>query len=418
MNSVDTVVVGAGHAGLAMSYCLKERGVEHVVLERGDVGQRWRDERWDSITLLTPNWATELPGFHYDGDDPNGFEGRDGYVSYLERYARSFGTPIQNHTTVARLTATARGTYLLDTSKGPLEARSVVAATGPFHVPVFPEARDAVPSDVLQIHSNEYRRPAQLPDGPVLVAGSGNSGLQIVEELAASGRRVFASIGRLRSAPRRYRGRDIVGWMIDLGALDTRVEEASPDVRKIPPPLLTGVGGGHDLNLKQMSDRGAIFLGRLAGGRNGRLFFSDDVNDTLRASAAAYRDFRTRVDRFVSERGLNAPEDQTPCADADLIPVVTAPLTELDLGKERIRSIVWATGFRVAYDWIDVPVFGPSGEPVHQAGATASPGLYFLGLRWLTKYKSFFIYGVGEDAQRLAQRIALERHGRIPRHAG
>ena len=405
MNSVDTVVVGGGHAGLAMSYCLAERGVEHVVLERGDVGQRWRDERWDSITLLTPNWATQLPGFHYDGDDPDGFEGRDGYVSYLERYALSFGAPVQKDTAVTRLTATARGTYLLETSRGSLEARRVVAATGPFHVPVFPEGRDAVPPGVLQIHSSEYRRPAQLPDGPVLVAGSGNSGLQIVEELAAGGRRVFASIGRLRSAPRRYRGKDMVGWMIDLGALDTRVEEASADVKKIPPPLLTGVGGGHDLNLKRMSDRGAIFMGRLAGGRDGRLFFSDDLHDTLRGSAAAYRDFRARVDRFVSERGLTAPADATPCADSDLIPALMAPATELDLRKERVRSIVWATGFRVAYDWIDVPVFGPSGEPVHQGGATAFPGLYFLGLRWLTKYKSFFIYGVGEDAQRLAERI-------------
>jgi putative flavoprotein involved in K+ transport len=412
MHSVDTVVVGGGHAGLAMSYCLKERGVEHVVIERGDVGQRWRDERWDSITLLTPNWATQLPGFHYDGDDPDGYEGREGYVSYLERYARSFGAPVEKQAAVTRLTATARGTYLLETSKASWEARRVVAATGPFHVPVFPEGRTAVPSDVWQIHSNQYRRPSQLPDGPVLVAGSGNSGLQIVEELAASGRRVFASIGRLRSAPRRYRGRDIVGWMIDLGALDTRVEEVSPEARRIPPPLLTGVGGGHDLNLKQMSDRGAIFVGRLLGGRNGRLFFSGDVNDTLRASAAGYRDFRARVDRFVSERGLSAPEDPAPCADADLIPALTEPVTELDLGKERIGSIVWATGFRVAYDWIDVPVFGPSGEPVHEGGATASPGLYFLGLRWLTKYKSFFIYGVGEDAQRLAQRIASSPENR------
>jgi putative flavoprotein involved in K+ transport len=408
MRSVDTVVVGGGHAGLAMSYCLEARGVEHVVLERGDVGQRWRDERWDSITLLTPNWSTQLPGFHYDGHDPDGYEGRDGYVSYLERYARSFDAPLQKHTAVTRLTAAARGAYRLDTSNGPLAARRVVAATGPFHVPVFPEGRTAVPSGVFQIHSSEYRRPAQLPEGPVLVAGSGNSGLQIVDELAASGRRVFASIGRLRSAPRRYRGQDIIRWMIDLGALDTRVEDASPDVRTLPPLLLTGAGGGHDLNLRQMSGRGAIFMGRLLGGDHGRLYFSGDVNDTLRASAASYRDCRARVDRFVSERGLSAPLDPAPCADADLIPSLTEPATELDLGKERIRSIVWATGFRTAYDWIDLPVFGPSGEPVHEGGVAASPGLYFLGLRWLTKYKSFFIYGVGEDAQRLAARIASE----------
>lgn len=406
MKSIDTVVVGAGHAGLAMSYCLTQQRVEHVVLERGDVGQRWRSERWDSLTLLTPNWATQLPGFHYDGDDSNGFDSRDRYVAYLDRYARSFGAPVQTNTSVTRVSPVESGRLAIDTSRGGFDARHVVAATGPFHAPVIPEASQAVPSDVFQIHSSDYRHPAQLPDGPVLVVGSGNSGLQIVVDLLADRRKVFACIGRVRSMPRRYRGRDAVRWLIDLGALDALAEHADPASRRTPPPLLSGVDGGHDLNLRQMSERGAVFLGRLLASRNGRLQFSDDLGSTLRASADEYRDFRARVDRFIADHGLATPLDAAPCTDADLIPEISEPMTELDLETEGVRSIVWATGFRVAYDWIDVPVFDESGDPVHRGGITAHPGVFFIGLRWLTKYKSFFIYGIGEDAQRLAAHIA------------
>jgi putative flavoprotein involved in K+ transport len=410
MTRVDTVVVGAGHAGLAMSYCLTQHGVAHVVLERGDIGQRWRTERWDSLTLLTPNWATQLPGFHYDGDEPEGFESRDGYVSYLERYARSFDAPVRTNTAVDRVAPATQGGFIVETSQGNLHTRHVVAATGPFHVPVLPAAHEAVPGDVVQIHSSEYRHPSQLPNGPVLVVGSGNSGLQIVTDLLNDTRQVFASVGRLRSLPRRYRGKESVRWLIDMGALDTRVEDASSDIRRMPPPLLSGVGGGSDLNLRRMSDRGAVFLGRLVNGHDGRLYFSDDIDVTLRASAESYRGFRSRVDQFVIDRDLEVPQDDTPCRDADLIPEPFTPTTDLDLAERGIRSIVWATGFRVAYDWIDVPVFGPSGEPAHEGGICAHPGLYFIGLRWLTKYKSFFIYGVGDDARRLAAHIATRQN--------
>jgi putative flavoprotein involved in K+ transport len=197
-----------------------------------------------------------------------------------------------------------------------------------------------------------------------------------------------------------------VRWLIDLGALDTLAGNAAPDIRNTPPPLLSGVAGGHDLNLRRMSERGATFLGRLLGGQDGRLRFSDDVGETLRASAAGYRGFRDRVDQLVTDRGLEVPLDTTPCTDADLIPPGCDPVTELDLKATGVRSVVLATGFRVAYDWIDSDIFDASGEPVHQGGVSGQPGLYFLGLRWLTKYKSFFIYGVGEDAKRLAAHIA------------
>lgn len=405
MTLVDTVVVGAGHAGLAMSACLTSRGVQHRVLERGDIGERWRAERWDSLTLLTPNWATQLPGYPYDGDEPDGFDSRDRYIGYLERYARALACPIQTHTTVHRVSALPDGRFSLDTSQGAIQARNVVAATGPFHEPIVPVTSRDIPPDVVQLHSNRYRNPRQLPDGAVLVVGSGNSGLQIVTDLLGDGRRVFVSVGRLRSLPRRYRGRDTVRWLIDMGALDTPASVATPELRRTPPPLLSGVGGGHDLNLADMASRGAIFAGRLTGVVNGRVHFSQDLHDTLHSSADAYRTFRTRVDRYIADAGITADEDPAPCADADLIPVLPDPVLELDLAAAGVRSVVWATGFRVAYDWIDVPVFEPDGHPRHQCGVTTQPGLYFLGLRWLSKYKSFFIYGVGEDADRIASHI-------------
>jgi len=406
MKTVNTVVVGGGHAGLAMSYCLTQEGVEHLVLERGDVGQRWRDERWDSLTLLTPNWATQPPGFPYDDDAPDGFVSRDEYVDYLERYARSFGAPVQPNTNVTRVSAAVSGGFTIETSQGSLRARQVVAATGPFHVPVIPEASRAVPSQVVQIHSSEYRNPSQLPPGAVLVVGSGNSGLQIVDELSAAGRRVFASLGGLRSMPRRYRGRDAVRWLLDFGALDTLTADASAEMNRTPPPSLSGVGGGHDLNLRVMSERGAVFVGRLLECCDGCVHFSDDLAATLAASADAYRRFRARVDQFLVSEGVDAPLDPTPCADGDLLPPPSSPIPELSLEDSGIRSVIWATGFRLSYSWLDVPVFDDAGRPLHQQGVSTHPGLYFLGLRWLSKYKSFFIYGVGEDARRLAAHIA------------
>lgn len=403
----DTVVVGGGHAGLAMSWCLTQEGVDHVVLERGAVGQRWRDERWDSLTLLTPNWATRLPGFPYDGDAPDGFDTRDAYLAYLERYARSFCAPVRTGTTVTRVTPAAGGGLAIDTSRGRIDARNVVAATGPFHEPVIPAAGRDVPAGLVQLHSKAYRHPDQLPDGPVLVVGGGNSGLQIVMDLLAAGRAVYVSVGRLRCLPRRYRGRDAIGWLADLGALDLCAAEAPPAVQALPPPLLSGVGGGADLNLRHMAGRGAVFLGRFQGVRAGRLQFSGDLAATLQAAAASYREFRARVDRHVAAHGLDAPSDPMPCDDADLIPDATGAPVSLDPEAAGLRSVVWATGFRVAYDWIDAPVFDrTSGAPIHEGGVSPVPGLYFLGLRWLTKYKSFFIYGVGEDARRLAAHIA------------
>ena len=409
MTAVNTVVIGAGHTGLAMSLCLRKRGVEHLVLERGEIGQRWRDERWDSLTLLTPNWMTQLPGYHYDGSDPDGFETRDGYIAYLERYAANVKAPIQTHTTVEGVDQPygADG-YRLRTSQGPIEANNVVVATGPFHRPHTPDPGETVPQAIVQLHSSQYRNPDQLPDGPVLVVGGGNSGLQIVEDLLRAGRTAYLSASNLRCAPRRYRGKDIIWWLIEQGALDRRVEDLpSPAAKNAPPPLLTGVAGGHDFNLREFADRGVTFLGRLRGGSDGRLVFSEDINTTLAKAAEAYGGFQTAVDQYITAQGLMVPAADAHQPVPDILPPpIAEPITELDLERAGIRSIVWATGFRYSYDWVHLPVFDDAGEPLHKGGVTTCPGFYFLGLRWLRKYKSFFIYGVGEDAELLAGHIA------------
>jgi putative flavoprotein involved in K+ transport len=360
---------------------------------------------------LTPNWSTQLPGFHYAGPEPDGFDSRDEYVAYLERYARSFAAPIRRGTNVTRVRATDDGLFEIHTSAGMLTARHVVAATGPFTEPMIPPSAQSLPDGIVQVHSSQYRNPGQLPPGGVMVIGSRNSGLQIVEELLSAGRKVWLSVGSLGGMPRRYRGRDAIRWLLDLGALDTPVEDADAEMRRTPPPMLSGFDGGHDLNLRRMSDRGAVFLGRFLGARDGRLQFSADLPDVLRASAEAYRKFLDRIDEFIDANGLSAPVDERPCSEADLIPEITNPTTELDLQDAGVTSIVWSTGYRLSYPWIDIPVFEESGEPKHQLGVSPHRGLYFLGLRWLSKYKSFFIYGVGEDAERIAGQIASRTLG-------
>jgi putative flavoprotein involved in K+ transport len=388
-----------------MSDWRRHHDVEHVVLERGNLAQRWRDERWDSLTLLTPNWATQLPGFPYDGPDPDGFEGRDAYISYLERYAAAINAPLQTKTEVLSLErADSRGRYLLRTSHGPVETNNVVVATGPFHEPSYPDTHAAVPLDAFQLHSSSYRNPSQLPDGAVLVVGGGNSGLQIAEDLINAGRRVFLSVGRLRAAPRRYRGKDLIWWLIQQGALDRKVEDLpSPEAKNVVPPLLTGVLPVHDLSPSRLIERGATLLGRLLGGGGGRLEFSEDIRQTLATSDEAYQGFKASIDQYILANGLDSPQDLD---SVPTPPLFGDPTTRLDLRREDVHSVIWATGFRYAYDWVKLPVFDSDGDPVHRGGVTRSEGLYFIGLRWLRKYKSFFIYGVGEDAEHIARHVA------------
>jgi putative flavoprotein involved in K+ transport len=405
MEAVDTIVVGGGQAGLAMSFHLKRQGREHLVLERGRVGERWRSERWDSLRFQSPNWSIELPGMAYDGNDPDGFAHKDDIVAFIERYRACIGAPVMAATEVTSLRRGARGgRFELVTERGLFHARHVVVATGPYQrFRRSPLAR-ALPDGLVQLHAAEYRNPMQLPAGAVLVVGSGASGCQIGDELVEAGRHVHLCVGRHRRVPRRYRSRDIFWWRRALGELD-RTADQTPAQARLHGPLITGAHGGYDIDLRGSARRGMTLLGRLSGIAGGTVFFADDLALNLRRGDDSQRDFLAKVDDFVERTGLSVP--MAPAADPPEGATTLAPPDRLDLKSAGITAVVWATGYEFAFDWIDLPVFDQRGVPVQTRGETSVPGLYFLGLPWMHCAKSSFLYGVGDDAAHVASLIGL-----------
>ena len=400
----ETVIVGGGHAGLAMSYQLSRLGRPHVVLERGRVAERWRSERWDSLTFQFPNWTLRLPGQEYGGDEPDGFSSLVEVITFIERYRDAIGAPVRTNVrvnSVRRLEPS--GALRLETTDGPLDADNVVVATGPYQEPVLPAVSRSLPAHVCQVHSSGYRNPRQLPPGAVLVVGSGASGCQIVEDLLADGRSVYLSVGRHRRLPRRYRGRDMFWWMEQTGALDQPLEER-PEARERPNPLVTGANGGHDIDVRGYADVGVTLLGRLRGAGATRLHLADDLGAQLAAGDEGIVAFKRSVDAYVARSGLVVPEEAAGPAPPDRAP--SPSIRELDLAAAHIGAVIWATGFRRDFRWIDVPVFDEQGEPVHRRGVTRCAGLYFLGLPWLHTLKSSVLCGVGDDAAYLAACIA------------
>jgi putative flavoprotein involved in K+ transport len=392
-----TIVIGAGQAGLAMSWHLSASGHDHVVLERGKVGERWRSERWSSLSLLTPNWLNRLPGSG-PHDDSEGFLGRAALVSYLVDYARSFDAPIEEGVAVTSLDR-APGGFRATTSRGVRFARTVVIATGDCGAPFVPAGAAFAPAAVAQLHASSYRSPGALPPGGVLVVGAGPSGQQLALELRRAGREVTLSVGRHARLPRRYRGRDIFEWLALIGDLDRAIDEV-PDpqaARRSPTVPLIGGTGTEQLDLGVLSDAGVQIAGRLQGFSGGRALLARD----LRASAAEADERMRRVlERIDANAGLDAPPGE-----------VIAPIElpegprSVDLRAAGIGVVLWATGYRPAYSWLRLPVVGPDGQLVHRRGVTAVPGLYALGLRFQHRRSSHFIGGVGDDAAFLAGRI-------------
>jgi putative flavoprotein involved in K+ transport len=403
---LDVVVIGGGQAGLATSHELTRAGVEHVVLERARIGQTWRD-RWDSFCLVTPNWATRLPGGGYDGADPDGFAPRDDVVTYLERYADGLGSSVREGVEVASLDPAAAGGFDLRTSSGDIRASSVVVATGAYQRPHRPEAAASLPADLLQIDVDDYRNPGVLPSGRVLVVGSGQSGCQIAQECAEAGREVFLSCGRAPWAPRRLGDRDLFWWVIETGYLDATLASLSdPAARLASNPQVTGHGGGHDLNFRTIRAVGVTLLGHFLGAESHRARFADDLADSVAWGDQRYAQLMELVRKLVQDRALPEPEIPEPAPFDGRAP------RELDLSG--FGAVVFAGGFRPDYArWVRIPgAFDDLGFPLQSDGASAvAPGLFFVGVHFLRKRKSSLLYGVGEDAAIVADRVA-SAHGR------
>jgi putative flavoprotein involved in K+ transport len=401
---IDTVVVGGGQAGLAMSYHLRQRGREHVVLERRRVAERWRAERWDSLRFQLPNRWLELPGKSYAGADPEGFVHHSEVLRFVLEYATEIGAPVRTGIEVTRLRRDDdSGYYSLETTGGPIKARHVVIATGPFQRPMIPDYSRAAPASVYQIDATCYRNPEQLPPGAVLVVGSGNSGCQIADELLHSGRHVFLAVSRHSRVPRRYRSQDVIWWYEKLGRFDVTID-ALPG-RKYPPTIvLTGANGGYDLAPRHLGSAGATLLGRVLGIFDGRLALADDAADLLAAGDKTYAGFIEAADALAATPAMRAEVDQKDYPTS-LPPLDVDSIGTLKLTQESIGTIIWESGYGYSFDWVKLPIFHPDGAPAQQRGATACPGVYFLGLHWMHTFRSAVIAYVGRDAAYIADHI-------------
>jgi putative flavoprotein involved in K+ transport len=402
------VIVGGGQAGLSMSYCLTQRGVEHVVLERDRVAQQWRSARWDSFCLVTPNWQCRLPGFPYAGDDPHGFMVREQILDYLRAYAASFRPPVREGVTVTGLSRDGRGGYLLRTADGDsYTAGQVVVATGAYHRPVVPEYAPRLPEGVTQLHSSQYQAPGQLPDGAVLVVGSGQSGAQIAEDLHLAGRAVHLSVGSAPRVARSYRGRDVVAWLDELGYYDMPITRhpRREGVRAQANHYVTGRGGGRDIDLRAFAAAGMCLHGRLVDVRGGQLRFAADLRANLDHADQVSESIKDTIDDHIRRTGADAP------AEPRYRPIWQPPPGDepLDLAGSGITGVIWAIGFRSDYRWVDVPVFTGTGYPAHTRGVTSAPGLYFLGLPWLWTWGSGRFSGIARDAEYLTEQICSGR---------
>ncbi|MGY8664214.1 NAD(P)/FAD-dependent oxidoreductase [Bradyrhizobium sp. UFLA05-109] len=408
---VNTVIVGGGQAGLAVSHYLTRLSVNHVVLEQADrPGEAWRNHRWDSFTLNTPRWQSRLPGVRYGDDDPDGFMARSEVVAHFETLAR--GLPARFG---ARVVAIERnpmsGSYTVEIdSDERITAHNVVVATGLYQIPKIPALSDAFPNDIKQLHSDLYRNPEQLVPGAVLVVGSAQSGAQIAEELCESGRKVFLAVGRAGRTPRRYRGKDANWWFERLGHYDRKVSELpSPQAKFAGKPHISGTKGGHTISLHQFARDGVVLLGRLKDVKAGILVVAGDLHDNLAAADQAEAEFVSAVDAHVAATKMTVPEETLPALrDGFAQPI----LTELDLSASGITNVIWATGYSYDFSIVKLPVVDGDGFPIQTRGVSAYPGLFFVGLPWLHTAKSGLIYGVGVDASFIADRIAERRDRR------
>ena len=400
MNSIDSIIIGAGQAGLAVSWHLQARGLDHVVLDRGRIGERWRSERWESLRTLTPNWMTRLPGADYDGPEPDGFMTMAELVARFEFYASSFAAPVLEHTPVEAVTRDGDG-FEVVAGGARWRARNVVVATGWADRPHIPGCADRLPGRIQHLTSAAYRRPDQIAGKRVLVVGASASGAQIASELARAGRDVTVAVGRHRRVPRAYRGRDIMWWLDRLGTLDRLPRDEQERKRLLGEPSLP-LNADTTLDLNTLADRGVAVTGRLVDVADGRAWFADDLATTVADAEIRLRRLLDRMDDRASQLGVAAPPEHIAAVEPPVGP------TSLDLGPGGVDAVVWATGFRRAYPWLQVPVLDAAGDIRHQRGTTPIPGLYVAGMRFQSGRRSTFIDGARLDAPVIAD--AIERH--------
>lgn len=403
---IDTLVVGGGQAGLAMSAHLTQKGVPHLVLERARIAERWRSERWDSLVANGPSWHDRFPDFDFTGAPADAFAPKETIADYLVAYAEKTGTPIRCGVEVTSVLRNAgRPGFRVETSEGPIEAHRIVAATGPFQKPIIPPI---VPEGarVMQIHSNAYRNPAQLAEGAVLVVGAGSSGAQIADELLQSGRKVYLSVGPHDRPPRAYRGRDFVWWLGVLGKWDAAAPSPGTEHVTI---AVSGAEGGKTIDFRRLAHQGMTLVGRTEACRDGVMTFAPDLAANIAGGDANYLSVLDEADAFVARNGLDLPEEPE-ARQMDPDPdCVENPILSLDLAKAGVTSIIWATGFAFDFSWLKVDAFDERGRPRHQRGVSVEPGVYFVGLPWLSRRGSAFIWGVWHDAKFLADQIAIQR---------
>jgi putative flavoprotein involved in K+ transport len=404
----SVAIVGGGQAGLSLSHYLTERSIDHVVFEKHRAMHVWRNQRWDSFCLVTPNWQCRLPGHEYRGSDPHGFMRKDEIIDYLDGFKAAVNAPLREGVAVRRVSPQGQGGFAIETSDGSCTADQVVVASGGYHVPIIPRMAERLPRHLLQLHSEQYRNASALPKGAVLVVGAGQSGAQIAEDLHLSGRQVVLAIGAAPRCARFYRGKDVVDWLADRGYYDMSVHEhpLREGVRDNTNHYVTGRDGGRDIDLRKFALEGMQLYGALTGVEDGgTLKFEPNLAAVLDSADRTYNGINASIDKYIAERGLEAPPGQ---------PYVSlwAPAverSELDVSACGISSVIWCIGFTPDFGWLDAPVFNGRGHPQHVRGVTRQEGLYFLGLPWLHTWGSGRFSGVARDALYLAERIEAHR---------
>lgn len=397
------LIVGGGQAGLSLSHYLQQRSIDHLVLEKHTPMHAWRTQRWDAFCLVTPNWQCKLPGHDYDGPEPHGFMKKDQIVAYLEAFLKKVNPPMLTGVTVQHVKARPEGGYAVQTTAGLFTADQVVVASGGYHEPVVPRLAERLPAHITQLHSEQYRNQQSLPEGGVLVVGSGQSGAQIAEDLHLAGKQVHLAVGDAPRCARFYRGRDVVDWLADMGYYDMPVDQhpLREGVRDNTNHYVTGRDGGRDIDLRAFAKQGMKLYGLLDSLQDGVVSFQDNLKAALDQADKVYNGINAAIDKHIAEQGIDAPAGGVyePVWQPD------GNHTRLDLAAEGITSVIWCIGFKPDFSWLDAPVFNGRGQPVHHRGVTRQAGLYFLGLPWLYTWGSGRFSGVARDALYLAEAI-------------